>query len=203
MPSMKIVLSIIAAAVLLSSAVMFYLVKQGAALRPAGVIKPAEIGNNPDLIGQSIALRLFPDFQTATNVVWYMDLDEEPYASVAATTLANYQTQFKPSFYDLRKGPIGECRDRCWYVQSTYSGLPESLLAKIENEPTVEIYVQYFSRGENVPEECDNAKTLMINCVRPVSVREVRKKIKTPAPHFFMRRYLDSKFYLFIEIAEQ
>lgn len=199
---MKTVFALIGAAILISSGVMFFLVKQGAALRPAGVIKPAEISGNADLIGSSVALRLFPDFQTAKNVVWYIDIEEEPYTSVAATTLANYKTNYKPSFYDLRKGPLESCLENCWYVQSAKTPLPDTLLQKIKNEPTVEIFVQHFSRDEAVPEICDTEKTLELKCVRPVSVREVRKKIKTPAPHFFMRRYLDSQFYLFIESSE-
>ena len=197
---MKTVLAILGAAILVSSGVMLYLVKKGAALRPAGVIAPSEIGTKVDLIGQAVGLRLFPDFQTAKNVVWYLDVADEPFVNIPESTLANYQTNFKPELFDLRKNPqASSCAENCWYVQGANVPLPEAVQQKIKTEPSVEIFVQYFSRDEEVPEVCENEKTLEVKCVRPVSVREVRKKLKTSAPYFFMRRYLDSQFYLFIE----
>ena len=196
---MKIVFAILGAAILISSGVMVFLVKKGAALRPAGVIKPAEIGTKPDLIGQSVALRLFPDFQTAKNVVWYLDISDEPFVNLPESTLANYQTNFKPELFDLRQNVQASCIANCWYIQTAHVPLPDELLKKIKAEPSVEIFVQYFDRDEEVPEICENEKTLEVKCVRPVSVREIRKKLKAPAPYFFMRRYLDSQFYLFIE----
>lgn len=180
---MKIIFAILGAAILISSGVMLFLVKKGAALRPAGVIAPTEISTKSDLIGKAVGLRLFPDFQTAKNVIWYMDIEDEPYASIPEITLLNYQANVKPS----------------WYVQSAKTPLSDELVQKLKAEPTVEIFVQYFERDEAVPEVCETEKTLELKCVRPVSVREVRKKLKTPAPYFFMRRYLDSQFYLFVE----
>jgi hypothetical protein len=59
--------------------------------------------------------------------------------------------------------------------------------------------IQYFDRDEKVPEACETQKILTADCMRPISVREVRRKIKSPGPHYFMQRYLKSKFYLFIE----
>lgn len=196
---MKIVFAILGAAILISSGVMVFLVKKGAALRPAGVIAPSEIGTKADLIGQAVGLRLFPDFQTAKNVVWYLDVTEEPFVNIPESTLAQYQTNFKPELFDLRKNPQTSCIENCWYVQAANVALPEALQQKIKAESSLEIFVQYFDRDEEVPEVCESEKTLELKCVRPVSVREVRKKLKTPAPYFFMRRYLDSQFYLFIE----
>lgn len=196
---MKIVFAILGAAILISSGVMVFLVKKGAALRPAGVIAPSVIGTKAELIGQAVGLRLFPDFQTAKNVVWYLDVTDEPFVNIPESTLANYQTNFKPELFDLRKNPQATCVENCWYVQTANVPLPEALLQKIKTEPSIEIFVQYFDRDEKVPEVCESEKTLELKCVRPVSVREVRKKLKTPAPYFFMRRYLDSQFYLFIE----
>lgn len=196
---MKTVLAILGAAILVSSGVMVYLVKKGAALRPAGVIAPSEIGTKSDLIAQAVGLRLFPDFQTAKNVVWYLDIADEPFVNIPESTLANYQTNFKPELFDLRKNPQASCVENCWYIQAANTALPETIQQKIKTEPTLEIFVEYFNRDEQVPEVCENEKTLEEKCVRPVSVREIRKKLKNPAPYFFMRRYLDSQFYLFIE----
>lgn len=197
--SMKIVVSMLVAAVLIGTGVMLYLVKQGAALRPAGVIAPTEIGTTPDLIAKHIALRLFPDFQTTKNVIWYLDVAEEPFTSIPESALLNYQTNSKPKLIDFRKDSQSLCAENCWYVQTLNTPLPEAVAQKLKTEPSAEIYVQYFERGEQVPEACETEKILELKCVRPVSVREVRKKLKNPAPYFFMRRYMDSQFYLYIE----
>lgn len=199
---MKVVFSLLAAALIISSGIMFFLVKKGAALRPAGVIQPAEFTDKPDLIGKAIALRLFPEFQPAKIVIWYSDMKDQPHSQIPEVTLSYYQTNDKPELIDLRQDPAGECRlESCWYIQSLATPLPEALLEKVKTVPSIEIYIQYFSRDEKVSEICDSEKVLELNCIGPVSVREVRKKIKNPGPYFFMRRYLDSQFYLFIEKA--
>lgn len=196
---MKVVSALLIAALLVVTGVLVFLLKSGAALRPAGVIKPSEIGGDPDLIGRSIALRLFPDFQAARNVIWYLDDQEESFARVPQITHLNFQSPQKPPLQDLRKNPQTVCNDGCWYIQWAGAPLPEALLQKLKTEPPLEVFVQYFDRDQQVPQECESEKILETKCVEPVSVREVRRKLKTPAPHFFMRRYLDSQFYLFIE----
>ena len=107
---MKIIFAILGAAILISSGIMIFLVKKGAALRPAGVIAPSEIGTRAELIGQAVGLRLFPDFQTAKNVVWYLDVTDEPFVNIPESTLASYQTNFKPELFDLRK--IKDCHSQ-------------------------------------------------------------------------------------------
>ena len=196
---MKIVFTLLTLAILISSGVMIFLVKKGAALRPAGVIAPSEFSAKPELIAESIALRLFPDFQKAKNVIWYLATKEEPFRNIPETTLRNYQTNNKPELFDLRQTQQITCVENCWYIQTENAPLPEALQQKIKTEPSVEIYVEYFSRAEEVSEACENEKILEFKCIRPVSVREVKKKFKTPEPYFFMRRYMDSQFYLYIE----
>lgn len=184
---------------MISSGVMFFLLKKGAALRPAGVIAPAEIGSKSELIAESIALRLFPEFQKVKNVIWHLDIREEPFSEIAEMTLQNYQNNQKPYLFDLRKNPEAKCENSCWYIQSLNQPLDSSIADKIKNEPSLEIYVQNFERDEEVSAICENEKILEFKCIRPISVREVKKKFKKPMPYFFMRRYMDSQFYLFIE----
>jgi len=196
---MKIIFSLLAAALLISSGIMFSLVKKGAALRPAGVIAPAEYSAKPELIGQSIALRLFPEFQTAKNVIWYLDGQEELFNHIPESTHTHLQTNSKPELIDLRKNPGASCFANCWYIQTANTPLPEVLAQKFKAEPAVEIFVQYFDRKEEVSEICENEKILEMKCIGPVSVREVRKKLKKPGSYFFMRRYMESQFFLFVE----
>lgn len=190
---------ILGLALLTISAVMISIVRSGGALKPAGVIKPAEIGMDPLLIGKQIAIRLFPDFHSAKHVIWRIEGADEALAEIPRVVLAHYRAPIMPTLHDLRGSDLDNCVENCWYLQDLKSGLPESVEQKTKSAPTAEVFIQYFDRDEKVPEACDNEKILTLDCMRPVSVRDVRRKIKTPAPYYFMQRYLTSQFYLFIE----
>lgn len=181
------------------TAVMISLIKRGGALRVAGVIKPAEIGADSGLIGRAVALRLFPEFNEAKNVIWHLENSDEILKQVPEIALLNFQGIQKPVLQNLSEVPEDTCSEKCWYILQAGGVLSKVTGQKIKNEKSVEIYVQYFDRNESVPETCEQEKILDSNCVRPVSVREIHRKLKTTAPHFFMQRYLQSQFYLFIE----
>ncbi len=196
---MKKVFILLGAALLVITGILISLLKNRAALRPAKVIRPAEISSDPTLIGRSVANRLFPDFHAAQNVIWYIDTTEDQLTNLAQVALTHYQNPLKPTLHDLRQDMDSACPENCWYVHQSGVPLPDPISQKMRTEPSVEVFVQYFDRHAQVPETCDNQKLLEPSCINPVSVREVRRKIKTPARHFFMQRYLDSRFYLFIE----
>jgi len=196
---MKIISILLGVALLMITGILVFLLKSGGALKPAGVIKPAEIGSDIGLVGRSIALRLFPEFQEAKNVIWFLETQDEALAKIPEVTHLNYQNPQKPALHDLRQGLLNTCTEHCWYIQQAGIALPETLLQKMKTESSLEIYIQYFDRNEQVPETCEKEKVLEPKCIKPISVREVRRKLKTEAPYFFMQRYLSSQFYLFIE----
>lgn len=196
---MKIIAVVLGVAFFIIAAVMISLVRSGGALKPAGLIKPAEIGMDPALIGKQIATRLYPDFRVAKYVIWRLEGGAEALAEVPRTVLAHYRIPTKPTLHDLRTDGQDNCVENCWYIQDMDSALPDSVAQKTKAAPIAEVFVQYFDRDEKVPEACETEKILPVSCMRPISVREVRRRIKTPAPHFFMQRYLESRFFLFIE----
>lgn len=196
---MKLITTIIITACLIVSAVMIHLVRAGGALKPTGVIKPAEIGSEPGHIGKQIAVRLFPDFDADRNIVWRIEAGAEELMEVPRAVLENYRLPVKPQVIDLRTGEAAECTSNCWYIVNFDQPLPEAVARRVGAEAMAEVFVQYFDRNEKVPETCENEKILEPKCVKPICVREVRRKIKTAKPHFFMQRYLKSQFYLFIE----
>lgn len=197
--TMKIIGTVLAVAFLIIASVLISLVRSGGALKPAGVIKPAEFGSDPSLIGKQIAVRLYPDFHAAQHVIWRLQGGEEVLAEIARTALVNSRALAKPTLVDLRSGIPENCLEHCWYILAMDRPLPDPVSTKIKDTSVAEIFVQYFDRNEKVPETCETEKILTATCMRPVSVREVRRKIKTSAPHFFMQRYLSSQFFLFIE----
>ncbi len=197
---MKIIAAVLGAAFLIIAWVMISLVRSGGALKPAGLIKPAEIGADFSLIEKQIAIRLYPDFRANKHVIWRLEGGAEALAEIPHIVLANYQIPTKPTLQDLRGDGEDTCAaETCWYILGIDNALPDSVAQKAKAAPTAEIFVQYFDRDEKVPEACENEKIVSLSCIRPISVREVRRKIKTSAPHFFMQRYQKSQFYLFIE----
>lgn len=195
---MKITYVLLGAAFLLMTGIMLSLLKSGGALRPVGVIKPTEYSTDIDYIGKSVALRMFPEFHASDNVIWYLDHQDESFVQILQSAYAHHQSSNKQPLRDLRQS-LELCQGKCWYVQQLGNSLPENLIQEMKNKKNIEIFIQDFNRNETVPAECENQKIMEYKCIKPVSIREVRRKIKSSAPHFFMRRYQDSQFYLYIE----
>ncbi len=196
---MKTIAVIVGAALLIITGVLVHLLRSGGALKPAGVIKPAEVSADPSLIGSQIAVRLFPEFNEARYVIWRLEGGDETLADVPRAAFAHLRSPKMPTVHDLRGGDPENCEGNCWFILSLEPALPESVAQKVKTSEPVEIFVQYFNRDEKVPDACEKEKILDVSCMRSVSVREVRRKFKTPAPHYFMQRYKGHQFYLFIE----
>lgn len=195
---MKITYALIGAAFLIMTGILISLLKNGGALRPVGVIKPTEFGSDFDYIGKSVALRMFPEFHASHDVIWYLDHQDESFTRVLQAAYQHYQNPQKPAFRDLRQSSE-LCADKCWYVQQLGNPLPEALVQKMKMEKSIQVFIQDFNRNETVPAECESQKIMEYKCIRPVSIREVHRKLKNPVPYFFMRRYQESQFYLYIE----
>jgi hypothetical protein len=193
--------AVLISALVMISGISVYLVQRGTALRPAGVIKPSEIQPDIDVIGRSLALRLFPEFHSSQNVVWRIEKDQPELMRIVQIAHLNYQTPQKPRLIDNRNSdqPDFSCDGSCWFVFWADSAALSDSVAKFKQEPSIEIFIHYFNRDEAVPSYCEDQKIMEISCIRPVSVREVRRKMKTDKPHFFMRRYLDNEFFLYLE----
>jgi hypothetical protein len=194
---MKWASGILIFALIFITSVTIYLVRQGAALRSAGVIKPSEIGSDFDVIGRSLALRMFPEFQSSPKVIWYFHPDQESLLRIARVAHLNLQLDPKPELIDARflaKAP--ECSGPCWIISN--AAIPD-----IEKSSVLEIWTEFFDRDEPVPPKCHQQKIMEPDCVRPISIREVHRKLKSENPHFFMRRYLEREFFLYIEKSAQ
>lgn len=203
---MKLVNALLVACLVIISAVVIYLVIDGTALRSAGVIKPTVLDGENKLLPKSVALRLFPEFQTSPNTVWLASPKIQPKLATIVASIHNYYTTLKaPSMPELtlinsntQTSEIANSQNSKWWV---FESENESVLKSIrQNEvaPNI-IYVNEFKRDEAVPAICESEKMLSRECLKVVAVREVKKKFKTEQRYFFMRRYNDHEFYLFIE----
>ena len=203
---MKSVNALLAVCLVIISAVVIYLVIDGTALRSAGVIKPTVLDSENKLLPKSVALRLFPEFQSSPNTVWLASPKLQPKLASVVASIHNYYTSLKaPSMPELvlinsntQVSEITNSKNSKWWI---FESENESVLKVIrQNEIEANtIYVNEFKRDEVVQEICETEKMLSRECLKVVAVREVKKKFKTEQRYFFMRRYNDHEFYLFIE----
>lgn len=203
---MKLVNALLVACLVIISAVIIYLVIDGTALRSAGVIKPTVLDSENKLLPKSVALRLFPEFQSSPNTVWLASPQLQPNLASIVASIHNYYTTLKaPSMPELvligantETSEITNSQNSKWWVFESDNAVVLKNIHANEIKPNV-IYVNEFKRDEVVPEVCETEKMLSRECLKVVAVREVKKKFKTEQRYFFMRRYNDHEFYLFIE----
>jgi hypothetical protein len=207
---MKIIISAFIICFLLIGGVIFNLTTKGIALRSSGVIKPTLLGTDNYLIAHSLALRLFPEFQTMKNVVWSPELGLETIVDAitlqTALELKKEKTNVSPEIITvaaLENEPFPELtvseNYRWWILPTTRQDLLTSFKNTFSNQNFIIIFIHSFDRNEAFPAECEDIKILNHDCLRAAAVREVRKKLKSDSDYFFMRRYQDNEFYLFIE----
>jgi hypothetical protein len=203
---MKLVYGLLSACLVLISAVIIYLVIDGTALRSAGVIKPTVYESDNKLLAKSVALRLFPEFQSSQHTVWLATGDLQDQSRAIVESIHDYykslNTPTIPELYFLNSGDaesqVTNLTRPAWWVFQTESKGAINLIRQGGSEPA-QIYMSYFKRDEPVPAECETEKVLTRNCLKLVAIREVKKKFRSEKPYFFMRRYNDHEFYLFIE----
>ncbi|MNL22704.1 hypothetical protein D3C87_1440610 [compost metagenome] len=126
--------------------------------------------------------------------------------------LDEYQKTFHMAAHIIRDAEkvsvdeISKCEKPCWLLISkevanelTINSFIEEKIAPLKKE-FINISFLSFEKNEAVAEKCDQEKRLTLDCIGPVSVREVQKKLKDPAQrYFFLRKYNDRDFFIFIQ----
>lgn len=203
---MKLVNALLVTCLVVISAVVIYLVIDGTALRSAGVIKPTVLDSENKLLPKSVALRLFPEFQSSENTLWLASPKLQPKLASIVASIHNYYTTLKaPSVPELisvnsntQISTMTNSQNSKWWMFESENVSVLEAIHKNQVSPNI-IYVNEFKRDEAVPANCETEKMLSRECLKVVAVREVKKKFKTEQHYFFMRRYNDHEFYLFIE----
>lgn len=209
---MKAIFSILAICFVLITATIVYVIRSGVSIRTAPIIKPSVISPDFRNVPQGIFLRLFPDFQQADFVLWGIPEDSAEAQNTLSQLQKKIETEMGISISILRKGPtttqqdIKNCHHPCWvflpedsaHELTTNTWINENLRPSGSTYFTI-TWVQ-FNRTSTVPENCRTEKRLDLDCLKRVSVLEVSRKIKAPdRRYFFMRKYLDRDYFLFIE----
>ncbi len=197
----------------MASAIMIKLTYDGVSIRSAPIISPSPQGDEYKNVASSVVNRLFPDFQTANYVLIGYPTDLKAGSQIVNDLKVGYEKQFqKPVSLLLDDGSlivekISRCQSPCWILTSETKANELSIENKIPQMLTQIPDGKHFHITlipfQNIPEtsdECIAEKRLSLECLIPLSIHQVRKKFKDAnEKYFFMRKYQDRDYFLFIQ----
>ena len=181
---------------------MVAIVKRGVTLKLQPLIKPTKLEVNLEPMARHLFLRLFPDFQQAEYVVWNFEGETEETELFYSQISNRFESEMKKiNFLNPNSSLLEECIAPCWTAVTSASQLTEM---KNQLEGTgkkwIVIHWKTYHAVEEVSEVCLNQKVLSEECIGPVAVNDVKKRLKDPnARYFFLKKYLDRDFYLFVK----
>lgn len=197
---------------LIISACLIYLVRSGVSLRSEPLIRPTIISPDQRNIAAHVVLRLFPELQNSHYILWGV-LPESNDAQLMMTYfMEEYYKTFHIAVHIIQDGEkataseIAQCEKPCWILLpmnranelSKNEFIQKNILPL--NRHYINMTLSPFTGEETVPESCDQQKRLNLECITPVSVREVHRKIKDPSQlYFFLRKYNENDFFLFVQ----
>lgn len=209
---MKVITSIITIAVIIITVGVLYIIKSGVSIRTAPIIKPSVISANFNNVPEGLFLRLFPDFQQSHYVLFGIPQNSSEVQQTLLILKHRYEQEFKSQVHFIFDGlnasadEIRNCLKPCWIYlpENSAHGLATNEWLNQKIIPLNKIFFSltwvYFSRTASVPEHCLSEKRLDFDCLKTVSVNEVIRKMKdSQSRYFFVRKYLDNDYFLFVE----
>lgn len=210
---MKKIYYLLGSALMVITVCMIYIAVKGVGLRTEPIIKPSPIDHKLQNIVFGVSRRLFPSFKTHDYVLWGIETDlstEEGKFFELLKAEHMHQEKNNPNVLKIddqtEDRDIKNCIKPCWMIvkKNQASDLSQDKLhQRIKNilgDQYFTITVDQFNRNINPPSECEIQKRLTLNCILPISVREVRRFLKEESVrYFFMRRYNEVDYFLFLE----
>jgi hypothetical protein len=209
---MKKITVILTLSFILISACMVYLIVSGISLRSASLISPSVMSPDRHSIAKGLVIRLFPDLQNARYVLWGTLPETEESQKVLGFFIEEYAQAFQAPMHILRNAEtatseeLQACEKPCLLMLPTANANELSTNEFIEKKirPLTRDYFNItwvpFYNIELVPDICEQQKRLSMDCLIPLSVRDVKKKIKDPNQlYFFLRKYNDRDYFLFVQ----
>lgn len=212
---MKILTVIFGIFCVVASVIMVNLTRDGVSIRSAPIIGPSPQGVEQKNVAVAVVSRLFPDFQNADYVVIGSSSEFKIAPQIINDLKLVYEQQFRKNIRiladsaDLNLETLAKCEKPCWILTSeTQSNelsinnrLPK-MLDSLENVNHFHLTLIPFRTVPNPSETCIAEKRLSLSCITELSIHEVSKKFKDPmVSYFFMRKYQDRDYFLFIQTA--
>ena len=203
---MKKIFWLLGIAFILITLCIVYLIRTGVSLRPAPYIKPTVI--QKDIIGEHVHLRLFSDWTQADYVFWQynpesptFNLEESTRIQILELLKNKTGRTFQNALSD-HADDIQNCTKPCWInTRKAHQLSPNPKIPDfVKNQNFITISWFYFDREIEVPQSCVELKRMSEPCITPLLVHSLRKKLKKPdASYFFMQKYLDQDYFIFVE----
>lgn len=195
---------------------MVNLTRGGVSIRSAPIIGASPQGQEYKNIASSVLNRLFPDFQMSNYVVIGSPLNLKMGPQIINDMRMLYEEQFKKVVTlisddgTLTEDAIKKCSQPCWILTSedqanelTIENKIPQILNKTEGVKHFSITLIPFEKIPEPSQDCIAEKRLDLKCLIDLSLHEVRKKFKDPAEsYFFMRKYQDDDYFLFIQTGK-
>lgn len=209
---MKKIIGIFTLVFLIISGCMIYLVKKGVSLRTEPLIKPTAIAADQRNIATHVVLRLFPEMQSTHYILWGILPQNEDNQLLLTHFMEEYYKAFHTPVSIIQNGEsatnqeIANCKKPCWILLPATSANELSpnkyINEKIQplGESFFNMTIAPFNGTESVPDFCETQQRISWDCITPLSLRESFRKIKkTDAKYFFLRKYNERDFFLFIQ----
>lgn len=210
---MKKFFVLLAISCLFAAAVLIKLTREGVSIRSAPIIAPSPQGVGSSNVAKSLVKRLFPDFQMAQYVVLGRASGFDMGTQIIKDLKIKYEEEFRKTVTllidngNLDAEAIAKCLQPCWILTSETQA---NELAEPQRIPMIlnsmtkisHFHITFipFSNIPSPPQDCIDKKRLTLSCLISLSIHEVSKKFKNPAvSYFFMRKYQDRDYFLFLQ----
>jgi len=203
----------ISALLILSAAIiatcMIYLVFTGISLRSAPLIQPSLIAPDQSNIAASLVSRLFREFQTAHYILWGALPETQISEIILKQTAIEYEKKFYTKVNFIQNAEmatieqIRACKKPCWLLLSDKKAHQLKINNFIEKNMSgnfISLTLVLFNKIPHVTKDCEIQKRLELSCLISVSIRDVQRKMKDPKQrYFFLRKYNENDFFLFVQ----
>lgn len=210
---MKIISWILGLGFLIITACILYVIKSGVSIRTAPMIKPAAVSADFTNVPQSLFLRLFPDLQQSHYILWGVSQNSSEVQKTLSILKDRYELEFKKPVHFIYDGlaatlsDVEKCPHPCWILfpeeqahELNANSWQQKNLHPLQRTYFTLTWISY-ERNLQVQEHCVAEQRLDLECLKQVSVNEVRRKMPEPRS-FFMRKYMDRDYFLLVETAQ-
>lgn len=195
------------------SACMIYFVSKGVSMRAEPMINPSVISQDHQNISEGLISRLFPELQNDSYIVWGGPDDDAQFMTTLVLSKKKYEQRFSKTVTLIMKADeksadeIKACPEPCWLVvgtdrahQLTANDFIEKKLTPL-NKIFFTITWLPFRAGEAVPQDCEQQQRIQrLDCIRTLTVRDSQRRMKKKDQlYFFMRRYNEKDYFLFVQ----
>jgi hypothetical protein len=201
---MKWVLSGLGAFCLVVAAVLLVLAKKGVMIRPQPLIKPTLIQSDFTPVGEHVFLRLFPELHDVQVILLRWDSDVLERERFLQDFAKSFKSQLHGDFQIFLKEPsvddVSTCLRTCLFILAPSASRADVERVMIESgRRWISIKALEFAEVPETPENCLHQQMLSEDCLSPVALNLTKKKLsKTSERVFFLYKYLDHDFFLFL-----